>query len=283
MDMGAEVTRFDLKKENEEKFHQMITTADVLIETFRPRYLDTLGIGYSTLSKVNPRLIMVSITPFGQSGPYKDFPTSDLTLQALAGWLSVTGELKVPLKLFGNQAYFAASLFAANGILLAFWNRHATGLGQHIDISVLECVSDTLEHTLVRYFYQGAVPQQQGNRHWNDAFCILPCKDDFIFLSIFQQWESLVEWLASEGKAADLTDIKWRDRDARVKGLDHIVKILEDWTLTHKVDELVEKGQLMHFPWARVTSIPGFLNNPQLSEQGYFSKHKLFMSHEQEG
>ena len=115
-----------------------------------------------TLSKLNPRLIMASITHFGQSGPYKDFKSSELIDQALGGWLSVTGEAEAPLKLFGNQSYNTASLFAVNGILLALWQRHATGRGQYLDISIMECVAATLDYVLPRYFYEGIVSQEAG-------------------------------------------------------------------------------------------------------------------------
>jgi benzylsuccinate CoA-transferase BbsE subunit len=282
-DMGARVLRVEISEKERDRFLGLIKEADVFIETFPPGYLNSLGTGYPALSKINPGLVMASVTPFGQSGPYKDFEACDLTLQALGGWLSVTGEPQAPLKLFGNQAYFTASLFAANGILLALFHRNATDRGQYIDISVLECVAATLDHTLVRYFYQGIVSRRQGNRHWNDAFRIFPCKDGFIFLSIFQHWETLVDWLATEGMAADLTDARWRNREVRVKGFDHIVKILENWTLTHSVDELVEKGQLMHFPWAKVTSVQELLAGPQLTARDYFKKRPFLVSNEQEG
>jgi crotonobetainyl-CoA:carnitine CoA-transferase CaiB-like acyl-CoA transferase len=259
-------------KAGRDLFHRLVKKTDVLMETTEPGYLESLGIGYTDLSEINPGMVMASITPFGQSGPYRDYKSCDLVTQALGGWLSVTGEPRAPLKLFGNQAYYAASLFAANGILLALWHRHATGRGQYIDISVMECVAATLDNTLVRYFYEGIVSGRQGDRHWNNAFRIFPCKDGFILLSFFQHWETLVEWLASEGMAADLTDEKWRDREERNKGLDHIVRVLEGWTLTHTVDELVEKGQLMHFPWAKVTSIPELLTNPQLAACDFFTE-----------
>jgi benzylsuccinate CoA-transferase BbsE subunit len=271
-DMGAELVRFDLNEVGTSRLRELAKKTDVIIETFPPGYLSSLGIGYKDLTKINPGLVMVSITPFGQSGPYRDYKSCDLVIQALGGWLSVTGEPQTPLKLFGNQAYSTASLFAANGILLALWYCHATGRGQYIDISILECVAATLDHALVRYFYQGIVPQRQGSRYWNNAFRIFPCKDGFILLSIFQHWETLVEWLASEGMAADLNDAKWRDREVRVKGLDHIIDVLERWTLTHTVDELVEKGQLMHFPWAKVASLPEVLNSPQLAARDFFKK-----------
>ena len=84
-------------------------------------------------------------------------------------------------------------------------------------------------------------------------FAIFPCKDGYILLSLFYQWETLVEWLASEGMAEDLTDKKWRDRDYRLEHLDHVIEVLERWTKNHTVAELVAKGQLMRFPWAEVT------------------------------
>jgi crotonobetainyl-CoA:carnitine CoA-transferase CaiB-like acyl-CoA transferase len=272
-DMGARIIRFEFKENSRDRFLEHVKKVDVIIETFPPGYLSSLGLGYTDLNKINPGLVMASITPFGQSGPYKDYKSCDLTLQATGGWLSVTGEPGAPLKLFGHQAYFTASLFAANGILLALWHRRATERGQYIDISIFECVAATLDYVLPRYFYEGVVSRRQGSRHWNNAFRIFPCQDGFILLSIFQHWETLVEWLMSEGMAADLADARWRNREVRIKGLDHIVKILEAWTLTHTVAELVEKGQLMHFPWAKVTSVSEILNSPQMAARNYFQKN----------
>ncbi len=251
-DMGAEITRIDLDQEGPQRLLGLVSTADVLIETFPPGYLSSLGLGYQELGKLNPRLVMASITPFGQDGPYKNFKASDLTLQALGGWMSVTGEPGAPLKLYGDQAYHAASLFAANGILLALWHRHATGRGQFLDISVFESVAATLDHVLPRYFYQGVVSRRQGSLHWNNAFRVFKCKDGYALLSLHAYWDTLVEWLASEGMAADLDDEKYLDRAFRDRCVDHIIAVLEKWALTHAVNELVQKGQLMHFPWAEV-------------------------------
>jgi crotonobetainyl-CoA:carnitine CoA-transferase CaiB-like acyl-CoA transferase len=93
-------------------------------------------------------------------------------------------------------------------------------------------------------------------------------------LSLFQQWETLVEWLDSEGMAEDLTGKKWLDTEVRLKHLDHIIEVLERWTRSHLVAELVEKGQLMRFPWAELTSIPGLMNSPQLKERGFWAEVK---------
>jgi benzylsuccinate CoA-transferase BbsE subunit len=246
-------------------FMELVKKADVLIESQPPGYLEKLGLGYPQLNKINPRLIMASITPFGQDGPYRDYNSSDLVVNALGGQLYINGEAeKPPLKTFGNQSYYLGSLFAANGILLALYRRHASGKGQHIDISLQECVAAALDHVLVRYFYQDEVAQRQGSLHWNNAFRVFPAKDGYVLLSLFYQWETLVEWLESEGMAEDLSAEKWRDGDYRLEHIDHIIKVLERWTKSHSKAEMVEKAQLMRFPWAEVSSISDLLTSPQL-------------------
>ena len=248
--MGAKVIRTSIKDNT--NLLNMVKKADVLIETYQPGYLASLGMGYKDLAEINPRLVMVSITHFGQSGPYRDLKSSDLVNQALGGWLSVTGEADKPLKLCGEQSYNTASLFAVNGVLLALWQRQKTGKGQYIDISIMECVAASLDHVLPRFFYEGVVAERQGSRHWNNAFDILPCRDGYILVSLHLHWDTLVEWLASEGMAEDLTDARWKDGDERNRHIDHILKVLGKWTSSHGVDELVEKGQLMRFPWAGI-------------------------------
>ena len=256
-----------------ELLKKLVKVIDVVVESFPPRYLRGLGLGYPELGKINPQLVMSSITGFGQTGPYRDYKSYDMVASALGGQMYVSGEPETPpLKPFGNQAYYSACLFAANGILLALWNRHTMGRGQHIDVSAMESVAATLDHVLVRYFYEGVVAKRQGSLHWNNAFRVFYCRDGYILLSMFQQWETLVEWLDAEGMAEDLTDERWLDRAKRFKQLDHIIDVLERWTRSHTVAELVEKGQLMHFPWAEVTSIPGLVASPQLTERNYFTE-----------
>lgn len=258
-------------KPGQDIFKRLVKTADAVVESYPPGYLELLGLSYHKFSETNPRLIMASITNFGQDGPYRDYKSCDIVAGALGGHMYVCGAPEIPpLKPFGNQAYYIASSFAAIGIIVALWNRHTTGRGQYIDISLQECVTATLDHVLVRYFYEGLVAKRQGSLHWNSAFRILPCRDGYVLLSLFFHWETLVEWLESEGMAEDLTDKQWRNREYRLKHIDHIIEVLERWTKTHTVAELVEPGQLMHLPWAEVISIPALVDSPQLKERGFF-------------
>ena len=270
--LGKRSVSLDIElKAGQELLKRLLKTADVLVESYPPGYLETLGLGYTQLSKLNPRLIMASITAFGQGGPYSGYKSCDIVASAMGGQLYLNGGAdSPPLKPFGNQSYYLASIFAAIGVLLALLRRYASGRGQHIDISLQECVAATLDHVLVRYFYEGEVAERRGNLYWNGAFRVFPAKDGHVLLSLFYQWETLVEWLESEGRAEDLTDEKWLDRDYRLQHLDHVIEVLERWTRTRPAAELVAKGQSMRFPWAEVASIPALLASPQLKERDFW-------------
>jgi crotonobetainyl-CoA:carnitine CoA-transferase CaiB-like acyl-CoA transferase len=138
-----------------------------------------------------------------------------------------------------------------------------------VDVSIQEAVAATLEHVMVRYFADRVVSGRQGPLHWNHAFHIFPCKDGFIHMTLFQQWETLVAWMDQEGMAEDLTDEKYGDEEFRLDRLDHILGVIERWTRTHRKDELFELGQLMRFPWSPVYSPAEVVKSPQLEARKF--------------
>ncbi len=156
------------------------------------------------------------------------------------------------------------------GILLALTKRRRTGKGEHVDISLQEAVAGTLDHVLVRYFYDRVIPKRQGNLSWNRSSFVLPCKDGHMQINIASQWDTLVEWVAAEGTAEDLTDEKWKDEDYRNRHVDHIMDVLQKWTLTHTAAELFEVAQAMRFPWAPVARPEHVLSSPQLLARDFF-------------
>jgi crotonobetainyl-CoA:carnitine CoA-transferase CaiB-like acyl-CoA transferase len=252
-------------------FRRLVEKVDVVVESFSPGYLKSLGLSFEILSRTNPKLILVSVTGFGQDGPRSQYKSCDLVASAFGGQMYVSGSPSTPpLKPFGEQSYYAASLFAAIGILLALRRRNRSGKGEHIDISLQEAVVSTLEHVMIQYFYEKTIPKRQGSLHWNNSFSILPCKDAHILMSLFQQWDTLVEWMDGEGMAEDLRDERYKEEEFRQSHLDHIVEVLQRWTETHTANELFELGQLMRFPWAPVYSPKGVLENPQLKARGFF-------------
>jgi benzylsuccinate CoA-transferase BbsE subunit len=258
-------------KVGREIFLRLVRKSDVVVETFPPAYLKELGLDFGALSEGNPKLIMVSVTGFGQYGPRCHYKSCDIVASAFGGQMYVSGSsLTTPLKPFGEQSYYAASLFAAIGILLALRKRNHSGKGEHIDISLQEAVASTLEHGLIQYFYEKIIPKRQGSIHWNNSLCIVPCKDGPMIISLFQQWETLVEWMESEGMSEDLKEEKYKKADDRFRNLDHIIEVIQRWTKTHTRSELFELGQLMHFPWAPVCSPEEVFGNPQLKARRFF-------------
>jgi len=145
-----------------------------------------------------------------------------------------------------------------------------TGKGEHLDISIQEAVTATLEHVMVRFFYEHTVSKRQGSLHWDNRFYLFPCKDGFIQMTLFDKWETLVEWVDSEGMAQDLKDKKYDDEKFRLKQLHHIVNVLGKWAQTHTKNELFDLGQLMQFPWAPVHSPREVVESPQLIERKFF-------------
>jgi len=252
-------------------FVRLVEKADVVVETFPPGYLKTLGCPYEVMSEVNPGVILASVTGFGQTGPKSGYKSCDLVASALGGQMHVSGAPSTtPLRAYGEQSFYAASLFTAVGILLALIKRRRAGKGEHIDISSQEAVAGTLDHVLVRYLYDGIIPKRQGNLAWNRSSFILPCKDGHIHISIAAQWETLVEWVAAEGMAEDLPDEKWKDENCRNQNVDHIMDVLQRWTLAHTVGELFEIAQAMRFPWAPVSRPQDVLSSPQLLAREFF-------------
>lgn len=263
-------------KEGRSIFLKLVPGTDAVVETFAPGDLERMGLGFEALSALNPKLILASVTGFGQKGPRRGFKASDLVASAYGGQMYVCGSpAGPPLKSFGDQSYYAASLFAATAILLALRKRAKTGTGEQLDISLQASVTATLEHVMARYFSEGIIFQRQASLHWNGGFVVLPCKDGFIHATLFQKWETLVEWLASEGMAEDLVDEKWLDEAFRRQNLEHIIAVLKKWTTSHTIDEIFGLAQLMRFPWTPVRTPNEIIHCPQLKARNFFIERKV--------
>ncbi len=259
--------------QDKKKLFDLVASSDALVESFRPGYLAGINLGYSELSAANPGLVMASVTGFGQSGPYAHYKSSALVAAASGGQMYVCGHAdKPPLKPYGSQPYYLASLFAATGILLALRRRSSTGKGQHIDISLQEVTAAALEHVLVQYFYGNEAPCRQGSLQWNAAADLFPCRDGNVLLTFGREWDTLVELLGSSGMATGLAHHAWRGADFRRQHIGKIQEIISSWTCLQDSGEVFRLGQDMRFPWAAVNSVEDVFNNEQLRARGYFVK-----------
>ena len=204
-----------------EIFKRLVRTADFVIETFAPGYLDTLAIGYATLCEINPRIIVTSITPFGQTGPKAHYKGSDLTSWASSGGLYATGDPdRQPVWTSFPQPYLHAGLEACAGSLIAYWHRLSTNEGQHVDVSIQDTfVVSTDEMHILTYEIMGHVYRRRGDKKGlggtPGGHQLYPCQNGFIAFRVLvrngtSNTIGLVKWMAEEGMAPDwLINYDW--------------------------------------------------------------------------
>jgi CoA:oxalate CoA-transferase len=152
--------------EGKEIIKELVKQVDVLVENFRPGTMEKLGLGYEVLKEINPRLIYASSTGYGQTGPYSQRPAYDAVVQAMGGIMSITGQDGgVPTRVGTSIGDITAGMFCAFGILAALHERERSGLGQMVDVAMLDCQVAILENAISRFEFTGEVPGPIGNRH----------------------------------------------------------------------------------------------------------------------
>ncbi len=251
---------------------QLAAKADVLVESAAPGTLARLGLGYDELKQLNPNLVLTSITPFGQTGPYQSYRSSDIVAEALGGMIWTNGfPDEPPLHAMGLQAYHSASFFAAIGTLLALLTRDSLGEGQWVDVSIQEAVAGAVEH-VAPFYHQGlGIESRRGSLHWSRYFRVARCRDGYVMHCSLGDWTSLVEWVKGDKKAQDLEDARWEDLVYRREHAEHLFDILDDWAKDYSVAELMEGAQLRRIPYAMVQPPEALVDDPQLNDRGFFS------------
>src|SRR5271168_361743 len=234
-------------------FLQLVRSADVVVESFAPGTLDQLGLGWDVLHRENPALVLCSIAPFGQTGPYRDYTADDTVLTALGGMLYVNGfPGRAPVRPLGLQAYHASAYYAAIGTMCALFARDRNGMGQWIDLSMQEGTASAVEHVAGSYFGTGTVEPRRGTLHWSRYFRVGKCRDGYIMHCTLGDWTSLVEWVAGDGKAQDLVNPEWEDVLYRAAHAEHLFDVLDEWVKDYDRDDLLERAQTLRLPYATV-------------------------------
>lgn len=207
---------------------RLAARADFLVESFPPGHLDALGLGWEVLHARNPRLVMTSITPYGQEGPLAQAPASDLELMAAGGAVWLTGDPdRPPVRISLPQAAYWASSYAAVGTLIAHHHRLACGLGQQVDASAQASMLPAIVHAPMFWDMLGTVPHRAGpflvGRNVNGAAIrnVWPCRDGYVAFALYggavgrHSTRALVEWMAERGMAPDFVqEIDWDGFDA---------------------------------------------------------------------
>ena len=207
-------------------FRTLARKADFLIESFRPGYMDRLGLGYAALREINPQIVYTSITPFGQTGPYRHFKGSDLVVMAMSGLLYMTGQPgEAPLRISFPQSFLLASAHAAAASMIAHFYREATGLGQHVDVSARECVLWETSNAVPSWKLNQKILKRAGSYmsgRWADIKqkLLWKCRDGYVVFYVISGGfglktnRGIVEWLQEEGLATKLLmDVDWANFD----------------------------------------------------------------------
>lgn len=248
-------------------------SADVVIESFAPGEIAKLGLGWEQLHRTNPALILLSIAPFGQTGPYRDFEADDTVITALSGMLYVNGSPgRPPVRPLGLQAYHSSAYYGAIAAMTALLARDFSGVGQWIDLSMQEATASAVEHVAGSYFGQNQVEPRRGTLHWSRFFRVGKCRDGYIMHCTLGDWTSLIEWVNGDGKAQDLVDPKWNDVMYRSVNAEHLFDVLDEWVKDYNRDDLLERAQLLRQPYAIVRRSEALLDDEQLDGRGFFAE-----------
>jgi len=251
-------------------FEGLVKDADILVENFSPGVMPSLGLDYETLEKINSRLIMTSISNFGQTGPYRDYKATEIVADAMGGWMSIIGDPeREPLKPGGRQAQYIAGLFGAVGTMTAFYGQEVTGVGQHIDISIMEAVLYIQMNIATTYAYSGTITKRLGNLVLPVPGMILPCKDGYIGVIAVtaQQWQSLCDFM---GMPELKDDPRFLTSIDRAEHVDELEAIILPWLVEHEAEELFREAQKRRIPFAVPASSKMLLESRHLKEREYF-------------
>ena len=256
-----------------ELLHRLVREADVLIHDRPPKKAADLGLDYEQLRLENERLVMASITPFGQTGPYRDYNAYDITTGSAGGWTWINGwpgnPDMPPLKAYGEQTRYQSGVNAAVAVMGALFWRLKSGRGQHIDVSAQECITSIIEmaYTFWPYMQVPAVRWGQRPIHPIDFF---QCRDGgwiFVLCIEEQQWQSFVELMGSPEWA---TWEVFGNRIVRASNYDALRPFLEEWVSEWDMDDLYRAAQQKRIPFAPASNIADLLSSEQLKARGFF-------------
>lgn len=262
----------DLKSEKgRDLLLRMVRDADVLVENFAPGVTERLGIGPAQLQKANPRLIYASSTGYGRSGPYRDFPAMDITVQAMAGIMSITGFPDgPPVKSGPALCDFFAGIHLYGGIMTALYEREISGKGRLVEVSMQESVYASLCSNLALYHANGGeAPLRTGNRHGGLAespYNVYPAKDGFIAIicNNNRHFHALLKAMGRE----ELCGVpRFADLKTRVAHMEEIDELVGEWTAQRTKSDLMPLLLAHRVPHAPVRDLDEVVLDPHMHER----------------
>ena len=249
---------------------RLVLESDVLVENFRPRVLPSLGLGYNDLRQINPRLVMVSISNFGQTGPYRDYEATEIVEYAMGGLMYIFGSnQREPLKHALHQAQFKAGTNAAAAAGIAVYHQQLAGQGQWLDISIQECIAAALRDTTSLYTYTGAVKGRQSEHTGDIPPSPVKAKDGYIVPIAFGDvdWKTVADFLG----APELGEDRFSTAEGRLENAEELHRIVRECTKKrNKLEMFYAAHQRRGLLYGVVQSPEEVVENPQYRERGYF-------------
>ena len=273
------------KDEGREAFRKLVATADVLLETMRPGALAAMGLTYDSFAAENPKLVMCSLTPFGQDGPWRDYLSTDMIHLAGGGQMGGSGYDAVddpeqrPIAPGGGNGYHMGCHYAYIGIMAALFRRNVTGEGQYLDVSAHEAAALTTEMHVPNYIYTGQVVQRQTGRHAGvrpTPSTQLPTADGrFVNGGAGQlqanRWKPFVQWMEEKGMGEDFADPKYLEPAVFQENQQRIASHIREFVGTLSADEAMKGAQeRAGMPWGTVRAPDDLLEDDHFRARGFF-------------
>ena len=263
-------------KEGKDAFLSLVTSADVVVENFRPGVMERLGLSFETLSELNPRLVYAAIRGFGdpRSGksPYSDWPSYDVVAQAMGGVMSLTGpDADSFTKVGPGVGDIFSGMMMAFGILAALRLAEATGEGQFVDVAMYDAVLSLCERAVYLNDFNGTTPGPEGNNHpFLAPFGLFKAKDGAVAIGVVEDkfWQILADAIGGD---ALCSNAKFATRAARAEHKDALNSLVETWTKAHTKAELSDiLGSKI--PFGPLNSITDIVDDPHVLERGMLAQ-----------
>lgn len=257
-------------------YHRLAAAADLIVDTEAPGSLADRGIDHGDFTADNASLVQVSISPFGRTGPQAGWATSDLVSSALGGFLSITGLPDRPLNLWGRQAYNYAGFAAVIAGLAAVRAARVDGHGRHVDVSIHECVTGSIENIFMQYFFDEELPDmsklagRQGALHWLRAYDLAACKTGYTMITPTPVPDHLVNWMIEAGHEPAR---EWvgQDVESMLARIDELMACVRDFVSTYDAMELWSEAQNRHVAFGGVHDIAAVADVPQFEHRSFFA------------
>jgi crotonobetainyl-CoA:carnitine CoA-transferase CaiB-like acyl-CoA transferase len=255
--------------EGRETIRKLVADADVFIENFKVGGLAKYGLDYASLREINPRLIYLSLTGFGQTGPYAHKAGYDFMIQGLAGIMDLTGEPDgQPQKIGVAFADIFTGLYGVIGIQSALMVREKTGKGQHIDMALFDCMSAVLANQALNYLVSGTPPRRMGNAHPNIVpYQVFPSSDGHLIIATGSQaqWAKMCQVLGLDHL---IDDDRFRTNADRVKNRDELAALISEKTSQRTRDDMLAELEKVFVPAGPINTVEDTFNDPQIVHRG---------------